>query len=286
LQLKVPAAASGRAINREYVSQKAEKKELTTRAKIFGAQYEIDRVLNQAQASEVAFQSEEAIKSTTNKFLNVVINGEEAANATAGDGGEFNGLSKLLTGGATEITSTVDMTVATDAALRASAIKLCEELDLIIGRINGTPDFIVSNEKGIIKLKSAARMLGYLTQVEDAFGRPVDAYNSIPFLDMKNYVKVTAADSTATPPTTEPTVSSEPIVKLTAGKTDIYVVRFGRDALHGVSINGDKMISYRLPDFTTAGAVKKGDVEFVGTIALKSTLGCGVIRGVKVAAAL
>jgi hypothetical protein len=37
-----------------------------------------------------------------------------------------------------------------------------------------------------------------------------------------------------------------------------------------------------LPDFTTAGAVKKGEVEMVAGCALKSTKAAGVFRKIKV----
>ncbi len=37
-----------------------------------------------------------------------------------------------------------------------------------------------------------------------------------------------------------------------------------------------------LPDFTTAGAVKKGEVEMNAAIALKASKAAGVFRGIKV----
>jgi hypothetical protein len=66
------------------------------------------------------------------------------------------------------------------------------------------------------------------------------------------------------------------------GLTDIYAVRFGLDGFHGVAVPG-KLIQTWLPDFTTAGAVKTGEVE-MGPVAvvLKATKAAAVLRNVKV----
>ena len=67
------------------------------------------------------------------------------------------------------------------------------------------------------------------------------------------------------------------------GLTDIYAVRFGLDGFHGVAVPG-QLIQTWLPDFTTAGAVKKGEVE-MGPVAvvLKASKAAAVLRNVKVA---
>jgi hypothetical protein len=68
------------------------------------------------------------------------------------------------------------------------------------------------------------------------------------------------------------------------GLTDIYAVRFGLDAFHGVAVPGN-LINQWLPDFSTAGAVKTGEVE-MGPVAvvLKASKAAGVLRNCKVAA--
>lgn len=65
------------------------------------------------------------------------------------------------------------------------------------------------------------------------------------------------------------------------GLTDIYAVRFGLDGFHGVAVPG-QLIQTWLPDFSTAGAVKKGEVE-MGPVAvvLKASKAAGVLRNVK-----
>jgi hypothetical protein len=66
------------------------------------------------------------------------------------------------------------------------------------------------------------------------------------------------------------------------GLTDLYAVRFGLDGFHGVAVPG-QLIKQWPPDFTTAGAVKTGEVE-MGPVAvvLKATKAAAVLRNVKV----
>lgn len=66
------------------------------------------------------------------------------------------------------------------------------------------------------------------------------------------------------------------------GLTSLYAVRFGLDGFHGVAVPG-KLINTWLPDFSTAGAVKTGEVE-MGPVAvvLKSSRAAAVLRNVKV----
>jgi len=67
------------------------------------------------------------------------------------------------------------------------------------------------------------------------------------------------------------------------GLTDIYAVRFGLDGFHGVAVPG-QLVKQWLPDFSTAGAVKTGEVE-MGPVAvvLKASKAAAVLRNVKVA---
>jgi hypothetical protein len=60
-------------------------------------------------------------------------------------------------------------------------------------------------------------------------------------------------------------------------------VRFGLDAFHGVSIAGGQLVQQWMPDFTTAGAVKTGEVELGPVaVALKRTKAAAVRRNIKV----
>ena len=50
-----------------------------------------------------------------------------------------------------------------------------------------------------------------------------------------------------------------------------------------VSVTGNDVISQYIPDFTQAGAVKKGEVEMIGAVVLKNTNNAGVLRNIKIA---
>ena len=78
---------------------------------------------------------------------------------------------------------------------------------------------------------------------------------------------------------------NDPIIetKSPAGETSIYAIRAAIDGFHGVSPEGDTLVKTYLPDFSTAGAVKKGEVEFVGAAVLKSTKAAVVLRKIKIA---
>jgi hypothetical protein len=67
------------------------------------------------------------------------------------------------------------------------------------------------------------------------------------------------------------------------GLTDLYAVRFGLDGFHGVSTVGGQIVSQFMPDFTTALAVKRGEVEMGPVaVALKATKAAAVFRNIKV----
>ena len=93
-----------------------------------------------------------------------------------------------------------------------------------------------------------------------------------------NGAALTGGGSYAIAETTPGAYSANP-----GGLTDLYAVRFGLDGFHGVSVPG-QLINTWLPDFSTAGAVKTGEVE-MGPVAvvLKATKAAAVLRNVKVA---
>lgn len=67
------------------------------------------------------------------------------------------------------------------------------------------------------------------------------------------------------------------------GLTDLYAVRIGMDGFHGLTTMGSNLVKTWLPDFSSAGAVKKGEVELgpVG-VALRATKAAAVLRGIRV----
>ena len=67
------------------------------------------------------------------------------------------------------------------------------------------------------------------------------------------------------------------------GLTDLFAYRVGLDGFHGVTTVGGQLVQTWLPDFSTAGAVKKGEVELGPvSVALKATKAAAVFRAIKV----
>jgi len=64
--------------------------------------------------------------------------------------------------------------------------------------------------------------------------------------------------------------------------TDLYAARLSLDGFHAVSLANQDLVKIWLPDFSTSGAVKTGEVELVAAVALKATKSAGVFRNIKV----
>lgn len=274
-RLKEPSVAQTRAINSEYTATKAIREKASTELKIFGGAFEIDRVIqdNSGQLNEAAFQMEQQIKAATNYFHYQVINGDATSNTL-----EFDGLDTILTGTSTElgVNKVTDLTTITDD----NKFMLLEELDNFLSELDGKPSMLMGNTKLINRIKAIARLAGYKTESEDAFGRKVDAYDGIALVDMGLFYNGT-------------TKTTQDVVKggltrtvdgtSTTGLTDLFAISLGLDGFHGVSPKGGAGIRSYLPNFNTPGAVKKGEVEMVAGVALKQTRKAGVLRNIKIA---
>lgn len=266
IRLKTSPAAEGRAINSDYTANPATKEAVTTDLKIMGGKYEIDRVLAEAAPDEIAFQTEEKIQATVNRYHWLFINGNKDT-AT-----EFDGLAEIVDGSVTDFDgSGIDLSTVS----AATALKLTEALDTAILAMKERPTYILANSKTIVKIQAAAKMLGYLTQGEDAFGKSTRAYDGIPLVDLGRYYNESLGSDTEIIPIDD-----------ASGKSDIYLVALSMSGAHGITLKGDKAISSRLPDFATAGAVKSGDVEFVAGLAVKNTRAIARIENVQVQATL
>lgn len=139
----------------------------------------------------------------------------------------------------------------------------------------------MANTTMITKMKAAARRAGYLTHVEDAFGKSVDAYDDIPFVDMGYYAKKSDSGIYTEQPCIP--IESRTIAGVEVeGLTDIYAPVIGLDGFHGVTVKGKKFVSQYLPNFNTPGAVKTGEVEMLAAVALKSSRAAAVLRNIKV----
>lgn len=281
-QKKLPSSTSFRALNTEYKSSEATVEKKSVDLKIFGGKFEIDRVIKNAegQFNNMAYQMEEKIKSAIGTFHNAMINGDSGTDANS-----FDGLDKFLVGQTTEFNTDGIIDLSTMAKLKENADIFYEQLLMLINRTGANALFV--NDSMKTKIQTVARVLGYKTESEEAFGRVVTTIgeNKVRLIDLKNVVEVTdEADNKV--------ATEKPIIDIktrtvteseTTGLTDIYAVKFSvQDGFHGVTLTGNSGISKYLPDFNTPGAVKYGEVEMVACVALKSTKSAGVLRNVKI----
>lgn len=272
VQLKTPSTAAVRTINSEYTAGEAKREKKTTSAIIMGGSFEVDRVLQNTSGAvdELAFQAEQKIKATANFFHNLVVNGTSASSGAGYVANTFDGLRKLLSGTANEITSEVSITTA--AELTSNCNAFLDELDAFLTVLDGVPSMLLMNSKMLTKLRGAARRAGYYDRSKDDFGRFVETYNGIPLLDAGKYYNGSA---------TVDVVADTAATASAFGTSDIYAVCLGLDGFHGVSPTGTGVINSYMPDLSAPGAVKKGEVELVAGVALKNTLKAAALKGIK-----
>lgn len=254
--------AQFRKVNAEYTPQEVQKQRYTTDLKVFGGAFEIDRIIAGMGGivDEVAWQSAQKVKAASALFSDTIINGN-----TSTDEDVFDGLDVALTGSDTEVSANIDL--STSANVTTNYVAFLDVLDEFLGNLDGTPDGLLMNSKMAAKLRAVARRAGMYQVTKDNFGHQIESYGSIPFVDLGAKAG-----------------SNEPIVGINSKKTSIYAVRFGMDAFHAISMAGQPPVKIWLPDFSTAGAVKKGEVEMVAGCALKTTKSCGVLRDITVEA--
>jgi hypothetical protein len=279
IQKKLPSVAAFRALNTEYTPNEATVEKKTADLKIFGGKFQIDRVLNQANGkyNNMAYQVEEKVLSAISLFHYTLVNGDATAHET-----EFDGLDKMLAGTSTEYNTGAVIDVSDMTKLKANADQFYEQLMLLIK--NTRADALLMNNATITKIQTLARILGYKTETEEAFGRKVTSMDGVRFMDLgKNY---TVSGTTVTGNDCVKSGISRTIAggsSATTGISDIYAVKFDiNDGFHAASLTGDSAIHKYLPDFDTPGAVKSGEVEMVAATVLKNTAHAGVLRNIKI----
>lgn len=253
--------AEFRAINSEYTPSEVQKQRYTTDLKVFGGSYEVDRIIAGMGgiADEVALQASQKVKAASALFSDTIINGDSATNPLV-----FDGLDVAVTGTDTEYKPAAVIDLSTTEAIEANYKAFVDQLDEWLGGLDGV-DAILCNAKMVAKFRAIARRMGMYQITKNDFGQKVEHYGDIPFVDLGAKAG-----------------SNDPIVGITGGNTSIYAVKFGLDGFHAISMAGQAPVKTWLPDFSTAGAVKKGEVEMVAGCALKSTKAAGAFRDIKV----
>lgn len=262
-RLKTQPTAAFREINKEYTPAEVTKERHTVEIKVFGGSYEIDRVIANMGGiiSEVELQQSQKIKAAQALFNDTFINGDSGTDSKA-----FDGLEKALAGSSTEYNKDGVIDLSTSELITQNYQYFLDMLDEFLGGLDGTPSCIMGNTKLIAKIRACARRASMYQVTKDNWGNQVESYGGIPFVDMK-----------AKPGTNDDVVSTG-----VDGNTSLYVARLAMDGLHAVSFAGTAPVQTWLPDFDTAGAVKKGEVEMNAALALKASKAAGVFRNIKV----
>lgn len=279
LRKVLPATAEFRKINGVYTASTATKQECEANLAIMGGSVKLDRVLNSAAGKfdNLAYQIEEHIKAVVSLFHNTLINGDAAGTAST-DHPEFEGLDSMLAGTATEFNASGVIDLSTIAQTKANADEFYEAITKLIRNTNA--DALLLNGDMIAKIQTVARVLGYKTESEEAFGKKIATIDGVALLDMKNHY--TVADGAAV---ASPIVKDNISRNSKTGLTDIYAVKFDvNDGFHGISLAGSNVINKFMPDFNAPGTVKEAEVEMVAATVLKNTNNAGVLRNIKIKA--
>lgn len=264
-RLKTQPTAQFREINKEYTPHEVTKERHSVDIKVFGGSYQIDRVIANMGGivSEIDLQQSQKIKAAQALFNDTFINGDSAVDSNA-----FDGLDKALTGSSTEYNtgeSIIDL--STSELVTDNFQYFLDMLDEFLRGLDGEPSFIAGNTKLISKLRACARRASMYQVTKTDWGTNVESYGNIPFVDLG----------------TKPGTNDEVVgIDVTNGTTSLFAVRLALDGLHGVSFAGVAPVQTWLPDFTTAGAVKTGEVEMNAAIALKASKAAGAFRNIKV----
>ncbi|RTE47897.1 major capsid protein [Actinobaculum sp. 352] len=272
--------AAFRALNTEYEPQNVTTQRYTVDLAVLGGSFDVDRVIATlgAEASgAVTLNMQQKIKAANAKFQDAVINGDTAVEQYG-----FDGLDKALTGSATEFRAT-EVTDWTDFDTNTRAeYKALDALDEFLAELDGTPTVIVGNKASLARVRAAVRRANAYTRspvdgLAGQNGRPIEReyYGGILLVD--------AGDKDGVNEPIIPTESRNVAGSQQTGLTDLYAYRVGLDGFHGVTTNGGNMVRQWLPDFTTSGAVKRGEVELGPVaVALKATKAAAVFRNIKV----
>lgn len=265
--------AGTRAINGEYTAQETVTTQNTVNLKVMGGAYELDRVIANDEkqvVDQIEFQTTQKAKATVAVFNDLFINGNSATTAT-----EFDGIDKAITGSTTERNTSAVIDLSTSANIDTNYKSFLYEIRRLEASMDGKPTHYLMNSDLYAVFQTIADRVPNIHYTKNELGEEVLKYGNALLVEMGDKAGTTnpiIANATKTISSTEYT-----------GLTSLYAVRLGLDGVHGVSPDGDTLIKHYYPDFKTAGAVKKGEVEFVGAIAIKATKSVGAIRNIKVA---
>ncbi len=269
-KITVQPKAGARKINGEYTSQETVTNPETVILKVMGGAYELDRVIANDEkqvVDHVQFQSTQKAKATKAYFLDQFINGDVAVDA---DG--FNGIDKAVKGTVTEFNTDATLDLSTSEAIDTNYKTFLYLLRRMEAKMVEKPTHYCMNSDMYAVFQTIADRVPNIRYEKDAFGEEIMKYGKSVLVDMGDK-----------PGSNEDGEMTPIVANSESGETSLYAVVIGEDKVHGVSPEGNDIIKHYYPDFKTAGAVKKGEVEMVGAIAVETTKAVGAIRKIKVA---
>lgn len=282
LRKVLPATAEFRKLNGSYSASAATKTECEAALAIMGGAVQMDRVLNKVAGNwdNLAYQIEEHIKAVVSLFHYTLINGD-ATTTASGDHPEFEGLDSMLAGTTTEYNATKSIDLSDIGKTKNNADEFYEMLTLLVKATQA--DALLMNTDMIAKVQTVARVLGYKTETEEAFGKKVVSLDGVRFMDLQNHYTVSggvAVPNAVVKKGLQRSIGGSSV----SGLTDIYAVKFDvNDGFHGISLAGGSVIDQYLPDFSKPGTVKDAEVEMIAATVLKNTQHAGVLRNIKIA---
>lgn len=257
--------AGSRALNTEYSPQEAKTSRQSVDLKVMGGAYEIDRVIAEDETqvvNEVEFQSAEKSKATIASFNDQLINGDTAVKAS-----DFDGINKAVTGSSTDVTPAAAIDLSTAANIAANAKEFLYQVRKMIGRMDARPTHLLMSSDMYTAFQSVADYAPSVKVAKDELGNEVLRYGVTTLVEMGEK-----------PGTADPIIATDGAT----GTTSMYAVRLDMDGVHGVSPDGDKIVRIYAPNMKSTGAVKKGEVELVGAIAIKKTKSVAALRNIKI----
>ena len=281
LRKVLPATAQFRKLNGTYTPSTATKQEYEAALAIMGGEVQMDRVLQKVSGKfdNLAYQIEEHIKAVVSLFHHTLINGDAVTTAATNEP-QFEGLDSMLAGTTTEYNATKAIDLSNITNLKNNADEFYEALTLLVKATDA--DALLLNTDMITKIQTVARILGYKTETEEAFGKKVVNLDGVRFMDLKDHY--TVQDNIAVPNSVvKKNISRTLGEAATTGLTDIYAVKFDvNDGFHAISLNGSAVIDQYLPDFKASGVMKQAEVEMIAATVLKNTQHAGVLRNIKI----
>jgi hypothetical protein len=173
---------------------------------------------------------------------------------------QFDGLIKLID------TGTASDQLIAAAASGGGTLTLTMLDQLIDAVIGGKPDLLLMCAKTRRKLSDLARAAGNNLQWTNVLGAQVESYNGIP-IQTSNLIK------------TAHTVSGSVETAYTGGASNtIYAIRFGEDALCGLTGGGGMQV-INIGDLETKDATRTRIKMYCGLV-LFSQLSCAALIGI------